>query len=1440
MKKRLFILIFILITVLFSVAFSACSQTKPDGETLGKYYKIAADGTSDSLRWIELKENGRFSNETKLSGAYTVKGENITLTAAGEKTLVGTIKKGEIKLNDGEIYCKEGVTPSNFVRKEDVYYTVTFDTNGGTTIPSQNVKSGARAADPDQPTKKGFVFYGWYTDNTYSVKWNFKTNLVESDVTIYAKMVAEQGKITEITVKNGEKSLESKIDGDNVFLLAEQQISSVNLADAITLNDETATWKIYSDKKMQKELADKFLSLENGDNVFYIKTTSKDGFQTFSYILNAHRKHDVEISFFFDEKSETPLATLTVSTYTPIPSDALDNLSVTGYSVLGWKDRHENDVVLSEKGSVFTEKTSLYAVYKPNGYSVTYDANGGTTKATKQIVDYNADYTLEIPVREGYAFTGWTIGETLVTDATGKCLAPYSFSDEITVKAVWQINSYYVFVNNNDEAGSFVSSRKIGAGSVEYNLNYGKVMDVAADELVYHVPERQGYIFGGWFLSPDCEGTPYEFNEEIDKKTVLYAKWIDIGDATPLYGGTKKTISVPSATDENKYCAFYPLTDNSDSVAYLGTFPTIGYLYDDEKKLIASSSDGNELFSYEFERNKLYYMRFAGKYREGVTEIAINGTKTPDISGEIIDEKLNYSESVTLTVVPRPAPFVWLGWFSDGKKVSNDNDYSYTFNVPAKNAVLTPKWAKITATPSDEKAGTTSVPKKTLLIGEQVTVTASTNGGYVWLGWFNGDDALTEDKSFTYTFDATEKGANFTAKWVKLSLVNSDENAGTITSVDEIAFVQGETFSAMAVGNNGYAFLGWFINDEKVSQKDAFSYDFTVPDTDLTITARWGSITAVSSDETLGTVSFLENKPFLPDEDAEVTATGKDGSVWLGWFINGEKVSLDNSFTYKFSVPESDVALVAKWDKIVVNKSCDGGEIILPQKVILLGEKAELSATVNDGFAFLGWFDDSSDSIVCDKVDYTFTVSADNLRLSARWSFIRVEANMPEAGTFDLPKRAYTVGEKIRIDATTNDGYSFIGFYEKDERISKENESYLEITVGEASRAIVAKWAIDDAAAVSKNVNGGVVRSAVNVVANGKELTLTAIVYPDFGWLGWFIGETKISDGNDLSVTVPYPEQKTVYTAKFVKCETHVFDQNCKCTVCGRTIHDEVDCFCSRCGIGLHTKQDGGYCRHSDNIYMGFYPQTKVDDKILISYLNYKTDADSLNGWSSFDFKVNGAVSDYAFYTDAVVGETKYRGVYFNHYRPFNDTYDGIASQSNQDENGYYEKTVYWFKYEPIKWNLIYIFENFNIARIISELILDCGNFEKTSNEWFVEKFIPVAFDENVANVFVEHPYLDADVPSEFDMSSTHHGFNSDKKVADEKRIKRGTDYAKALGLFVTDKTGASDYLLFRGNDDDKQPVVLSDGSISEKDNRDADCGILPLLIIPLNKADVR
>ncbi len=73
---------------------------------------------------------------------------------------------------------------------EDVYYTITFHSNGGTTVDDMIELQNTIIEAPENPTRDGYTFIAWYIDQAFTTSYVFGTPLV-SDVTLYARWQAD-------------------------------------------------------------------------------------------------------------------------------------------------------------------------------------------------------------------------------------------------------------------------------------------------------------------------------------------------------------------------------------------------------------------------------------------------------------------------------------------------------------------------------------------------------------------------------------------------------------------------------------------------------------------------------------------------------------------------------------------------------------------------------------------------------------------------------------------------------------------------------------------------------------------------------------------------------------------------------------------------------------------------------------------------------------------------------------------------------------------------------------------------------------------------------------------------------------------------------------------------------------------------------------------------
>lgn len=126
--------------------------------------------------------------------------------------------------------------------------------------------------------------------------------------------------------------------------------------------------------------------------------------------------------------------TLTLSSTKPIRS---------GYSFLGWSTSSSATSATYAAGASYKANAAatLYAVWKANTYTVTYNANGGSGTPGAQTKTHGVALTLSSvkPTRANYTFKGWatSTSTTTVTYASG---ATYTTNAAITLYAVWELS----------------------------------------------------------------------------------------------------------------------------------------------------------------------------------------------------------------------------------------------------------------------------------------------------------------------------------------------------------------------------------------------------------------------------------------------------------------------------------------------------------------------------------------------------------------------------------------------------------------------------------------------------------------------------------------------------------------------------------------------------------------------------------------------------------------------------------------------------------------------------------------------------------------------------------------------------------------------------------------------------------------------------------------
>lgn len=144
----------------------------------------------------------------------------------------------------------------------------------------------------------------------------------------------------------------------------------------------------------------------------------------------------------------------------------------TGYSFLGWSTSSAATSATYAAGATYTANASaaLYAVWKADTYTVSYNANGGAGAPGSQTKTYGVTLQLSTaePSRSNYTFLGWgtSASSTTVAYAAG---ANYTANAGVTLYAIWQLAYTAPRITN------FTADRCTSAGSLAEDGTYAMV-----------------------------------------------------------------------------------------------------------------------------------------------------------------------------------------------------------------------------------------------------------------------------------------------------------------------------------------------------------------------------------------------------------------------------------------------------------------------------------------------------------------------------------------------------------------------------------------------------------------------------------------------------------------------------------------------------------------------------------------------------------------------------------------------------------------------------------------------------------------------------------------------------------------------------------------------------------------------------------------------------
>jgi len=286
------------------------------------------------------------------------------------------------------------------------------------------------------------------------------------------------------------------------------------------------------------------------------------------------------------------------------------------------------------------------------------------------------------------------------------------------------------------------------------------------------------------------------------------------------------------------------------------------------------------------------------------------------------------------------------------------------------------------------------------------------------------------------------------------SITDDSGAAGAFTSMSNEKVIPGASVALTASVNEGYNFEGWYIGGTLISRSKDFSYVMTEKNT--VIEARYSSYTVSTRSENnvagvAGTYTQLNNKKVTVGSEVALTATVNEGYNFEGWYIDDVCVSKELAYTYVME--RSNVSICAvysaytlttwggakdTWDEYEQGFAA-GTYTQYAQQNISAGQTVTLTATVNDGYNFVGWY--VNDTLVSTDLEYSFTMGKEDITAQAIYNYYTLftSAKYDDYGHMSFENSdifineiyngdKISIGETITVTANDVTGWTFVGW----------------------------------------------------------------------------------------------------------------------------------------------------------------------------------------------------------------------------------------------------------------------------------------------------------------------------------------------------------------------------------------------------------------------------
>ncbi len=908
--------------------------------------------------WYDEKTGG---NEVNLDADFK---ESTTIYARWVKD--GSTTIADNKDDPSEPGSNDPDNPSsssNTKANSSTKYSVSFDLNGGNgKLPSKvSVKYDSMMPDIDKtiPTRSNYVFMGWYDNKNYTLGDAYYNELNEpskyynrkKNITLYAGWKKKDNSSTTVQPTANSYIISFNANNGTGSVPASVNVKNGQMVPEINKNIPTRSGYIFKGwydnvdytkgKVYYNELNEPTTYYEKNDSITLYAGWGKDMVvMSYKIIFNANGGSGGQTSSVSVKNGES------------LPKITSTPPTKKGYTFQGWYDSLSGGTIYYNSSGAAQVKfykkldITLYARWKANTYTVSFDVNGGTGNVPDSVT---ATFGVKMPVinnniptRDKHMFLGWYDNEDYANGKTyysdlNESAANMDVDKPLTLYAGWsklEQSEYIVTFNSNGGTGGQVSSIKVKKNADMPNINTT-------------APTKVGYVFSGWYGSltggkqyytAECKSArKYDKNSGI----TLYAHYTPITYKLSYnYNGGKKGDSAPTDGKfdvnlkiDNPTKVFAVTIDSNKSGATLGSTKVTS-----KQEFIGWTADNNLDTKYaKYGKRNAVTNNWSSQSSKITDTYFVNLMST---SGTVALTANWKQVNVVLPSITKNGYVCGYSTTSDGTIVY-DSKGTYTPSITGDSAKLyaiCTKGIYVVAFDANGGTGGQSAQAKASY-GEEMPAISSekpVKEGYTFLGWYDaksgGKQYYTEELKSARKYDKS-KGIILYAQYkVNKYTVTFDANGGKIPKNDDNWKLSSDKTTAtksvkfdLTYGTlpkptmTGYTFVGWYTAKTDGTKVDKTTVVKTAKN--HTLYAQWEEFTYKVSFNANGGTGTMDNQKIKKDVETTLTTNTftKTGYRFVGWNTkaSGSGTNYANNAKIKIS---KDITLYAQWGK-------DGQEI---------------------------------------------------------------------------------------------------------------------------------------------------------------------------------------------------------------------------------------------------------------------------------------------------------------------------------------------------------------------------------------------------------------------------------------------------------------------------------------------------------------------------------